>query len=160
MAKRILHNVKVEWCNFKEKDDFGHKGCNAILSPEHVAKLEEWNVGHRVKDGTANVKNEKYQFEGKFIKAQQRDTDFDGNETGPVPVVDINMKPFTEIIGNGSLCNLKLDVYEYKGYGGGTTFKLDSVQVIELIPYGDDEDFGSPGEPDTGDQVDTQDNPF
>lgn len=50
-----------------------------------------------------------------------------------VNVIDAEGNAFTENVGNGSVCTLKL--FGYKNQDGQLTVTLDTVQVIEHIPY-------------------------
>ncbi len=50
-----------------------------------------------------------------------------------VNVIDSEGKAFTDNIGNGSVCTLKL--FGYKNQDGQLTVTLDTVQVIEHMPY-------------------------
>lgn len=50
-----------------------------------------------------------------------------------VNVIDSEGKAFSENIGNGSVCTLKL--FGYKNQDGQLTVTLDTVQVIEHVPY-------------------------
>lgn len=50
-----------------------------------------------------------------------------------VNVIDKEGNAFTDNIGNGSICTLKL--FGYKNQDGQLTVTLDTVQVIEHIPY-------------------------
>lgn len=50
-----------------------------------------------------------------------------------VNVIDAEGKPFTENVGNGSVCTLKL--FGYKNVDGQLVVTLDTVQVLEHVPY-------------------------
>jgi hypothetical protein len=50
-----------------------------------------------------------------------------------VNVIDKDGEAFTQDIGNGSVCTLKL--FGYKNVEGQLTVTLDTVQVIEHVPY-------------------------
>lgn len=50
-----------------------------------------------------------------------------------VNVIDKEGQPFTQDIGNGSVCTLKL--FGYRNPEGQLTVTLDTVQVVEHIPY-------------------------
>lgn len=55
------------------------------------------------------------------------------NNPMTVNVIDTEGKAFTQDIGNGSICTLKL--FGYRNPEGQLTVTLDTVQVIEHIPY-------------------------
>ena len=50
-----------------------------------------------------------------------------------VNVIDKEGNPFTDNIGNGSVCTLKL--FGYKNVDGQLVVTLDTVQVIDHVPY-------------------------
>lgn len=50
-----------------------------------------------------------------------------------VNVIDAEGNPFTENVGNGSVCNVKL--FGYRNQDGQVVVMLDTVQVIEHVPY-------------------------
>lgn len=58
-----------------------------------------------------------------------------------VNVIDTDGNAFTENVGNGSVVNLKL--FGYKNQDGQLTVTLDTVQVVEHVPY---EQKGAAGE--------------
>ena len=50
-----------------------------------------------------------------------------------VNVIDTEGKPFTETVGNGSVCTLKL--FAYRNQDNQLVVTLDTVQVLEHVPY-------------------------
>jgi hypothetical protein len=50
-----------------------------------------------------------------------------------VTVIDKDGQPFTENVGNGSVCTLKL--FGYKNQDNQLVVTLDTLQVIEHVPY-------------------------
>lgn len=50
-----------------------------------------------------------------------------------VNVIDAEGNPFTENVGNGSVCNVKL--FGYRNQDGQVVVMLDTVQVVEHVPY-------------------------
>lgn len=50
-----------------------------------------------------------------------------------VNVIDTEGNPFTDNIGNGSICTLKL--FGYKNVDNQLVVTLDTVQVVEHVPY-------------------------
>lgn len=50
-----------------------------------------------------------------------------------VNVIDKEGKTFTENVGNGSICTLKL--FGYRNVEGQLTITLDTMQVLEHVPY-------------------------
>lgn len=57
-------------------------------------------------------------------------------EFGPPKVIDQNGDSFDEPIGNGSTVKVTLSYYEYNNEGGkGIGHRLESVQLVDLVPY-------------------------
>ena len=50
-----------------------------------------------------------------------------------VTVIDTSGKPFTDLVGNGSVCNIKL--FAYKNKDEQLVVSLNTVQVVEHVPY-------------------------
>jgi len=50
-----------------------------------------------------------------------------------VNVIDAEGNPFTENVGNGSVCNVKL--FGYRNQDNQVVVMLDTVQVLEHVPY-------------------------
>lgn len=50
-----------------------------------------------------------------------------------INVIDKDNKPFDENVGNGSVCNIKM--FAYRNQDGQAVVMLDTVQVIEHVPY-------------------------
>jgi hypothetical protein len=84
------------------------------------SQVEEGKVNYDVVDGLFGFNVAKPEFSKK------------GNPMS-VNVIDAEGNTFTENVGNGSVCTLKL--FGYKNQDGQLTVTLDTVQVIEHIPY-------------------------
>lgn len=84
------------------------------------SQVEEGKVNYDVVDGMYGFSLAKPEFSKK------------GNAMS-VNVIDLEGKPFTENIGNGSVVNLKL--FGYKNQDNQLVVTLDTVQVVEHIPY-------------------------
>lgn len=67
-----------------------------------------------------------------------------GGEAKPPKVVDAKLAPFTEDIGNGSVCNINVTLFPWKkGQRTGIKLYLNAVQVVNHVAYsagGDDFD--------------------
>lgn len=84
------------------------------------SQVEEGKVNYDVVDGLFGFNVAKPEFSKK------------GNQMS-VNVIDAEGNAFTENVGNGSICTLKL--FGYKNQDGQLTVTLDTVQVIEHVPY-------------------------
>ena len=79
---------------------------------------------------------------GDFIKIKRKVMKRDGTEREAPTVVDSKRNPWdNSLIGNGSDVNVKFKVYEYEyNKKHGVSADLIAVQVVNLIPYGEDFD--------------------
>lgn len=84
------------------------------------SQVEEGKVNYDVVDGLFGFNVAKPEFSKK------------GNPMS-VNVIDAEGNAFTENVGNGSVCTLKL--FGYKNQDGQLTVTLDTVQVLEHVPY-------------------------
>lgn len=84
------------------------------------SQVEEGKVNYDVVDGLFGFNVAKPEFSKK------------GNQMS-VNVIDAEGNAFTENVGNGSICTLKL--FGYKNQDGQLTVTLDTVQVIDHVPY-------------------------
>ena len=124
MAHKMLKNVVLSWCAFNKVDQYGKYGCRIELSKEQAKEFKDW--GLKVKkdeDGTL------------FFRARRAE------DRGPVLMKDVNLNVVTENPGNGAIANVILDVYPYKGFGGGIAARIEKVQLIKWEPYGGSMDF-------------------
>lgn len=84
------------------------------------SQVEEGKVNYDVVDGMYGFTVAKPEFSKK------------GNPM-TVNVIDKEGKPFTENVGNGSVCTLKL--FGYRNVDGQLVVTLDTLQVLEHVPY-------------------------
>lgn len=84
-------------------------------------------------------------FENMFAVQVTRETvkrDKDGvivKEYLPLKVVDSKGEPFTQEVGNGSICHVKL--FAYRNEEGMLTVMMDTVVVLEHVVYTKNSDF-------------------
>lgn len=92
-----------------------------------------------MKDGLAikNTGDER----GDFVTIKQKVNRRDGTENEPPVVIDAQKNPMTKLIGNGSIVNVQYTPFEWEMNGKrGVSPLLKKVQVVNLVPYGDDFD--------------------
>lgn len=66
----------------------------------------------------------------------------DGDTNEQPKCVDKANQPFYKLIGNGSEVIVLFSTYEWSNkFGSGVGADLKGVQVLELVSFGDDEDF-------------------
>tara|TARA_R110000744_G_C19371770_1_gene563213 strand:- start:62379 stop:63098 length:720 start_codon:yes stop_codon:yes gene_type:complete len=84
------------------------------------SQVEEGKVNYDIVDGMYGFSVARPEFSKK------------GNPMA-VNVIDVNGNPFTENVGNGSVCNIKM--FAYRNQDDQAVVMLDTVQVIEHVPY-------------------------
>lgn len=144
----ILKNCKVKWAKLIKPDEMSGKwSINLYVTSEQLAELKAQGIEPKVdKDGVP------------FVQAARKPKSNKGTEIDPPRVVDADRKPFAKNIGNGSVCNVIVSIYDWtfqKKEGKGVW--LEAVQVVELKEYEGREDFDEP----VGAQVKNEDDlPF
>ena len=82
---------------------------------------------------------------GDFVSIKRKVARKDGKENQAPAVIDDKLRPFTDLIGNGSLVNVKVNTFDWEFKGkSGVGADLIKVQVVEHVSYAgatDDEDF-------------------
>lgn len=102
--------------------------------------IDESQVAGAEKAGLKVIPSE----DGLKIKFRRRETRRDGQPNKAPVVVNADLQPFNELIGNGSEVIVQFNVYEWSNkFGKGTGADLQGVQVIEHVPYvgGDGSEF-------------------
>jgi hypothetical protein len=76
------------------------------------------------------------------FKIKRKVSKADGTPNSPPKCVDRQNEPFTKKIGNGSEVIALFSVFEWKNkFGSGVSADFRGVQVVQHVPFGDDEDF-------------------
>lgn len=83
-------------------------------------QVEEGKVNYDIVDGMYGFSVARPEFSKK-------------NNPMTVNVIDAEGNPFTENVGNGSVCNVKL--FGYRNQDDQIVVMLDTVQVLEHVPY-------------------------
>lgn len=73
----------------------------------------------------------------KFLNFKREITSKSGNTIPPVTVLGSDRKPFTKLIGNGSVVKAVIELlkYDHPQFGKGLRARLAAVQVLEHIPF-------------------------
>ena len=132
----VLNNVKVNWASVQEPNrsaEYGDKWeveaeISSAQATEFVSKgfktfKKKDKNGNFLDQDTIRIKRKTtgtLRKGGTFNKEQPK-------------VVDSVKQPFTDLIGNGSVCNIAYNIYDHNF---GTSMDLAGVQVLELVPYG------------------------
>lgn len=131
----ILKNAKVKWAKLIKPDEMSGKwSINLYLTNEQLESLKAERIEAKVdKDGVP------------FIQATRKPKSSKGADIEPPRVVDIERKPFTKSIGNGSICNVIVSFYDWEfNKKEGRAVWLEAVQVVDLKDYAGSEDFDEP----------------
>jgi len=82
---------------------------------------------------------------GDFVSVKRKVARKDGKENQAPVVIDDKLRPFNDLIGNGSVVNVKINTFDWDFKGKtGVGADLVKVQVVEHVSYAgatDDEDF-------------------
>ena len=110
-----------------------------------VGNLDDLNKKKAQKDGLT-VKN-KGDEKDDFVTIKRKVRNAKGNLNRQPNVVDANKTLITEtMVGNGSKVKVLYKPFDWKFAGkSGTSLDLQAVQVIDLVPYGEDFDVSDGG---------------
>lgn len=104
---------------------------------------DEWSVNMYLTDADAETMkahgvNPKEDKQGNEYWVAKRSTKTRaGGDAKAPPVVDGAKQPFTDDIGNGSVCNIVVSLFDWtKGKRSGKFVYLNAVQVVNHVPYG------------------------
>ena len=120
-------NAKVKWASIQAPNDkFTPQWCIDVVLDEAKAKelhAQGFNV-KKDKDGDI------------VLKMKKNVARKDGTRNAPPKVVGPDKQPFLELVGNGSVCNVQYNPFEWE-YAGkkGVTAQLVAVQVVEHVPF-------------------------
>lgn len=132
---------------------------NLFINPDTMQKVEEIGLNKEMAEvGVTKIKKGqnrgeiKYKldehnkdYEGMFAAQFSRNTvkrDANGaivKEYAPLKVVGPDGKPFDKNVGNGSICHVKM--FAYRNAEGMLVVMLDTVVVIEHVPYEDSGEY-------------------
>ena len=126
----VLANRKVNWASVQEPNksaEYGDKWeVEVEIDADTAADFLKLGVKSKQNDKGATV----IRIKRKTTGTKRAGGTFDKQ---PPKVVDSVKQPFTDLIGNGSVCNIAYNVLEHNF---GTSLDLAGVQVLELVSYG------------------------
>ena len=126
-----LTNVRVKYCKVikpgKAYDDGAPDewSTNMYVTPEDRDTL------------MANGVNPKEDKEGhEYWLAKRKTVNTKSEAVKPPVVVDGSKRPFTDDIGNGSVCNVAVTLFPWERKGkSGVLLYLNAVQVVNHVPF-------------------------
>lgn len=123
----VLKKVPVKWASVQAPNTtFDPQwSVDVVLTKEQAKALQA--------EGLSPKKDK----DGDIILKIKRNVDRpDGTQNNPPRVVDAGKNVFTDLIGNGSICNVQYNVYEWKWKSkAGMSAGLIGIQVIDHVPY-------------------------
>lgn len=119
-----------------ETDPWGNTKWSVCLYPDKEAMPEVLDL---MSKGIKNVlkKDDDNEYNITFSRPSEKETKKGLMKFDP-PKVFVNGKPTTELVGNGSKGDVKLEVMSFKGFQGAnvTVARLHSLDIKDFIPYG------------------------
>ena len=136
----ILQNVELKWVRLvPSQPDKGFDGNTNQWNLQAITRDKEQAESWKAEGLSPKTDNDDigviYRLNVKKLAEQK-----DGSPAKPVPVVGGDMMPLdeddVECIGNGSIGNVKVRLFEYNFQGReGTGVRLEAVQITNLIRY-------------------------
>lgn len=134
---KILRDCEIYWGHLRDVDQYGSWSAKVFLSPSAVKKLTDAGVGDKIKIDSPNSNGNVDKEGEKYIRLRKK-----AEEDAVAPsIIDTSGVPIKGLVGNGSKGNIKVDIYEYKHFGGGIAVRLEAIQLTHYIPYEEGEDF-------------------
>tara|TARA_R110001592_G_C13193003_1_gene753560 strand:+ start:27351 stop:28076 length:726 start_codon:yes stop_codon:yes gene_type:complete len=128
--------------NQESMDKLDAIGINKELAEVGVTKIKKGQNRGKFKYPLDEMNSA---YEGMFGAQFTRNTvkrDNDGaitKEYTPLKVLGSDGKPFTQEVGNGSVCNIKM--FAYRNSDGMLVVMLDTVVVLEHVPYNRESEY-------------------
>lgn len=133
----FFKNVKVNWAIVQDSDENGNWRLDAFPNAEEIKELEGYGVPIK-KDESSGAP---------FVNCKRKNKSNAGKIIMPPVVVDASNAPYEGLIGNGSICNVAVSIYDWEYMGKkGSACWLTAVQVVTLETY-NASPFEAVGEP-------------
>jgi hypothetical protein len=114
-----------------EKTGGGTWSINVELDAAGVKTVKDAGMGHRLKETEEGTK---------YIQLKRKEKKYTGELREPPKVIDAETNAFKGLIGNGSKVKVLAYTYDNKQTKKSEAM-LDTVQVLELVPYKRKQDF-------------------
>lgn len=128
-SKYRIITGKVFWASLVEP--------NTTYEPAWQLDVVLDQAAKKIVEGDGLTIRNKDDDRGDHITLKRKVFKSDGTKRVPPEVVDSKTKSWNgQLIGNGSLCNIKYKPYEWSRNGkSGVSAELVSVQILDLVPY-------------------------
>lgn len=149
----VLKAVPVRWVQIQSPDTrYDHQwSLDALLTKEQAKKL----AADAKKVHTKGIKIKKDDDGQLFYKFSRKVQKSDGSGENSQPVcIDGHKTPLTCLIGNGSVCNIQYNIFDWKNkFGEGAGIDFMGIQVLDLVSFGgsDGDEFEDEGGSEGGD---------
>ena len=123
----VLSRVPVKWAAVQAPNVmFDPCWCvDAVLTPAQAKELQAVGLSPK-KDKDGDI----------IIKLKRNVDKADGTQNSPPRVIDAGKNTFSELVGNGSICNIQYNLYEWTWKKkAGVSAGLMALQVLEHVPY-------------------------
>ena len=135
-----LPNLEVEWCHVQKPDtQFGKSQWEMTCRLPETLALEMKEVGFNVKKKSQGKNFKAGSEDYWFIVAYRKTQTAKGEPLTPPKIFKRDGQTIEEaLIGNGSICNVKISA-KYVEVSGEMKLpcRLISAQVVKLVPFGD-----------------------
>jgi hypothetical protein len=141
----VIKNVKVSWASVQKPNTQFEPAweVRVHLTPDLAKSLQaEAKAMHKkgIKLTTEDNGELTFRFRRKVSKP-------DGSENKQPIVWDEHGKPFTRLIGNGSICDVQYAFVPYDNkFGTGLTSDFKGIMVKKLVAYGEQDGEGLGGD--------------
>ena len=134
----VLSNAKVNWAKIQEPERHAEYGdswsVEVVLSPAQVQQLTTDGLEAKIDDQKGKDKTPTGHKIIRLKRKTQGNRKAGGTFDKQQPkCVDSVKQPFTDLIGNGSVCNVAYNVVK-SNFGISADFA--GIQVLELVSFG------------------------
>lgn len=135
--KFMFKNATVQWAIVGNPDADGLWRVDIYASDAELKELEAMGVPIKENDKEGDP-----MFGKKFAYAKRKSKSQAGTAISPPTVVDSKRNAFSGLIGNGSVCNVRVSIYDWTYLKkSGKNIWLEAIQVVDLVEYGGDSGF-------------------
>ncbi len=143
-TRKTIHETirgKVQWAKVKNPNKFGRWSIDVYPDSESMEKVRKLKEDPAIKNTLKKDDNGEYITFSRDTQKLMRGKMV--TFTPPI-ILDKNNAPSTDSIGNGSDCDVTLEVYGWPaapGRAAGRAARLHAVKVWDLVPFEARNDF-------------------